>query len=352
MASQHRGAQRLDLETVAQVAGVDGPSAGPQSRFVAGPGRPSPGPRCECRLAQIGAPDSFEAAQGPLDRVRIESLRLGESAEALALARRIPPAEMKRLHGLRDLADLRGPMEILLPRETDAPATGPAAGSAEEMPDELPLVGVPARRFALPDRTRLFYFVADGDTLAEIATAVDVPAADIVSWNNLDPDARLQAKMVLQLFLRPDIDRTRIALVDASAVRAVEVGSEEFHALEVATRGKTRVLYVARAGDTLPKIARRYGLGAPDLARINRMSWNAELADGQRIVVYAPSSGPGRESAAGRASPPKSARTERAHAGAQGGQASQGRRGRGGPTGGQGCCKPIAARPARPAPRR
>ena len=302
----------MTLETVAQVTGVDVLTLRTLNpALLRDRIEPAPGPTLRVPAGTAASSRaSFEAAQGPADRVRIETLRLGESAEALALAKNVLPAEMKRLHGVRDLGELRGPMEVLLPLALEAgTASGvavPGAGAgtkAAEMAEELPLVAVPARHFDLPDRTRLFYFVAEGDVIDEIAAGAEVTPAEILAWNNLDPGARLQPKMVLQLFVRPDLDRTRIALVDAKAVRAVEVGTEQFHALEVAGRGKTRLVYDAHPGDTLPKIARRFGLGAPDLARINRISWNAELGAGQRIVVYAPSAGTargGRENAAGR----------------------------------------------------
>ena len=51
----------------------------------------------------------------------------------------------------------------------------------------------------------------------------------------------------------------------------------------------------AKAGDTLAKVGRRYGLTPGDLARINRFSYNTELHDGQRIVVYSPTGDAPRE---------------------------------------------------------
>ncbi len=246
---------------------------------------------------------AFEAARGPADRVRVETLRLGETLETIVDSKGFAMSELRRINGVRDLIEARGPLDVLVPAQ---PVAVPPSVDAVVEPT---LVAVPARRFDLPDRVRLFYFVVDGDTLDEVAEAAGVSSTEIVEWNNLDPHARLQGRMVLQLFVLPDHDRSRIALVDATRVRAVEVGSPEFHAAEVAGRGKTRVVHTARAGETMPKIARRYGLAVADLARINRMSWASELSDGQRLVVYAPSSasarGPGRETAAGRAAPLK-----------------------------------------------
>ena len=45
----------------------------------------------------------------------------------------------------------------------------------------------------------------------------------------------------------------------------------------------------------MAKVGRRYGLTPGDLARINRFSYNTELHEGQRIVVYSPVGEPPRE---------------------------------------------------------
>ncbi len=115
-----------------------------------------------------------------------------------------------------------------------------------------------------------------------------VRAEDLVEWNNLDPGAKLHPGMVLQVFVRKDFDPSGVMLLDPSRVRVVTLGSEEFLELETARRGKKRLMYTCKAGDTLTKLGRRYGLTPGDLARINRFSYNTELHDGDRIVVYSP----------------------------------------------------------------
>jgi peptidoglycan lytic transglycosylase D len=126
---------------------------------------------------------------------------------------------------------------------------------------------------------------------------------DLVEWNNVDPDAKLHPKLVLQIFVKKGFDRAGVALLDPARVRAVTLGSEEFLALEAARRGKTRLQYVARPGDTLAKIARRYGLQPGDLARINKLSYSSALEEGQRIYVYSPTPELPREIAVGRTVP-------------------------------------------------
>ena len=75
----------------------------------------------------------------------------------------------------------------------------------------------------------------------------------------------------------------------------------------------------AKAGDTLAKVGRRYGLTPGDLARINRFSYNTELHDGQRIVVYSPTGEPPREVAMGLTPEPRRPKgSRRVGAGRQG----------------------------------
>ena len=160
--------------------------------------------------------------------------------------------------------------------------------SSDLSADDTILVAVPDRAFAYQGRERVFYRTRDGDTLADIAAVFDVTPDNIVEWNNIDPEAKLQPKLIFQLFVREGFDRANVMLLDLDKVRVVTLGSEEFLELEAARRGKTRLFYSARASDTLAKIAKRYGLTPGDLARVNRLSATSELTEGQKVVVYSP----------------------------------------------------------------
>jgi LysM repeat protein len=206
--------------------------------------------------------------------------------------------ELKKLNGLKDTAEARPGATVVVP----ARAVAKAAPDADADDDEV-LVAVPERAFSYEGRERVFYRAREGDTLEEIAGVFGVGVDEVVEWNNIDPDAKLHPKLVLQLYVRKDFDRAGIALLDPAKVRAVTLGSDEFLALEAARRGKTRLQYEARAGDTLAKIARRYGLQPGDLARINRLSYSSELAAGQKIYVYSPTPELPREVAVGRTIP-------------------------------------------------
>jgi membrane-bound lytic murein transglycosylase D len=246
--------------------------------------------------------EGIEGARGAGDRLDTYVLRFGESLDDVAKARAVSVRDLRKLNGVKDAAELRGGATIVVPPRGTVDAA--AARPTDPLDDEI-LVAVPERTWQYKDRDRVFYRTRDGDTLEEVAAAFAVQLDDVVEWNNLDAEAKLHPRMVLQLFVSKSFDRANVALLDPAKLRVVTLGSEEFHALEAAHRGKTRLTYAARAGDTLAKIARRYGLAPADLARVNRLSYSSELSEGQRVVVYSPTPELPREVTEGRSGPHK-----------------------------------------------
>ena len=265
---------------------------------------PDRGP-CTVRIP-LGSSGLYAQAVAQLrksgERVETLVLRFGDTLESVAKARGVPLRELKRLNGVGDTADLRGGNTILVPARSGAPA--PASSGGDESDDTI-LVAVPDHTFGIPGSERVFYRTRDGDTLDEIADVFHVSVDNLVEWNNLDPEAKLQPKLVLQIFVGDGFDHANVALLDPDKLRVVTLGSQEFLDLEAARRGKTRLQYTARAGDTLAKIAKRYGLAPGDLARINRLSATNELGEGQKIVVYSPTPELPREITAARNATPK-----------------------------------------------
>ena len=247
-------------------------------------------------------------------------LRFGETLDDVARTRGVAVRELRRLNGVKDSAELRAGTAIVVPKgkgekgksdkSKDDDGTSEAAGKAAvAAEDDTVLVAVPDRSFSYDGRERVFYRARDGDSLEEIADAFGVRSDELVEWNNVDPGAKLHPRMVLQIFVRKDFDPAGVLLLDPSKVRVVTLGSEEFLELETARRGKKRLYYTAKAGDSLAKLGRRYGLTPGDLARINRFSYNTELHEGDRVVVYSPTGDTPHEHTMGMAG---KKRTERA----------------------------------------
>jgi membrane-bound lytic murein transglycosylase D len=240
------------------------------------------------------------------DKLETVVLRFGETLDDVARAHSCSVRELRRLNGVRETLELHGGTSIVVPRravavkekekEKDADREGGKSASGDPaVDDDTVLVAVPDRSFSYDGRERVFYRTRDGDGLDEVADVFGVRTEDLCEWNNLDPTAKLHPRMVLQIFVRKDFDPAGVLLLDPTKVRVVTCGSEEFLELETARRGKKRLFYTAKAGDTLAKLGRRYGLTPGDLARINRFSYNTELHDGDRIVVYSPTGDAPRE---------------------------------------------------------
>jgi membrane-bound lytic murein transglycosylase D len=147
---------------------------------------------------------------------------------------------------------------------------------------------VPSDVFVYPDRKRVFYRVLVGDTLNEIASALHVSPDELARWNGLDPAARLQDGMTLQAFVAPDANLSRVVVVPESDVRVVAVGSEEFFAALEHDKNFKRVLVLAKAGDTIESIGRRYDVGWRTMERINHQNRRHVLKSGETVVVYVP----------------------------------------------------------------
>ncbi len=285
--------------------------------------------------------EAFDRSRGAGDGLETVTLRFGETLDAVAKTRGTTVRELRRLNGVKDSSELRAGIAIVVPPRsakaggknaaalspTNADgtvATGSSAGTTPAVTiaatdgagtggalldeDDI-LVAVPDRVFNYEGRDRVFYRTRDGDTLDEIAEALGVRPDDLIEWNSLDATARLHPKMVLQIFVRKDFDPTQIVLLDPARVRVVTLGSREFLDLEAARRGKKRLVIEAKAGDTLPRIGRRYGLTIGDLARINRFSHNTELESGQKVVVYSPVGDGPREISQGLSPEPRRTRT-------------------------------------------
>ncbi|MDX2023343.1 MAG: transglycosylase SLT domain-containing protein [Deltaproteobacteria bacterium] len=255
---------------------------------------------------------NFHSTKTKADQLETVVLRFGESLDDLAKARGVPVRELRKINGLKDSRELVGGTPVLVPvvekvvakqdPKQDLLAEKIKEASAPPVVEPV-LVAVPEREFRYEGRERVFYQTKSVDTLEDIAAVFAVSPDNLTEWNNLDAEAKLQEGMVLQLFVPKDFDRGSVALLDPARLQVVTLGSEEFLALRAAQGGKTRLLYKAKAGDTLAKIARRYGLKPNDLARINRLSYNSNLQEGQDVVVYSPTPEMPREYAVGRTAP-------------------------------------------------
>lgn len=240
---------------------------------------------------------TFPQVRRDLDDVELYVLRHGERFEDVAATYGLSTRKLRELNGVEDATELRGGTTIVVPKG-DPQARAERRKKAEDdlyrssiapgEPGAPLIVPVPDKAQTVSGRRRVFYRVVAGDTLAEVAGALGVRAGELATWNQVDEDASLQPRMVLQAFVPTsfDADARHVALLDDSRLFLVTAGSAEHLDLVEGRQGRARKVVVAKAGDTLEELGKPHKLSKYDMARINRRSPSAALAAGEEVLVY------------------------------------------------------------------
>lgn len=110
--------------------------------------------------------------------------------------------------------------------------------------------------------TRVTHRVSRGDTLWALSRQYKVGVRDLARWNAMAPGDPLRPGHKLVIWL-------------ASADGAAHPGAKP-----------QRVRYTVKRGDSLSRIARRFGVTTRDLVRWNKLSRDKYLQPGQRLTLY------------------------------------------------------------------
>ncbi len=207
-------------------------------------------------------------------------VKFGETMEQIAAAHKVTTQRLMELNAIGANETVRGGAVLLIPKGGSAAATEEPTLGAEK-----PVVVVPSDVFVYPDRKRVFYRVLTGDTLRDIGVALGVSVDDIRMWNGIDPAARLQEGMTLQIFVPIDADLSKASVLSENGVRVITAGTDEFFAYWD-DKGRKRITLTAKAGETLEAIGKRYGATGPQMERINRRGAKETLKEGDPVVVY------------------------------------------------------------------
>lgn len=224
-----------------------------------------------------------KTAEPALERYTV---RFGESLEQIAQARGVTAAKLVELNAIAPGEVVRGGTVILVPRSSGTTAADPKVPTPAAT-KEKPVVVVPQDMFVYPDRRRVFYRVQVGDTVREVCTTFKITPDELRRWNEIDTSARLVEGMTLQVFAPADADLKSVVVMTGADVRTVVAGTDEFFT-HWDDKGRRRIVVTARAGDTLESIGKKHGVTTALMERINRRSRTDTLADGDRVVVWAP----------------------------------------------------------------
>lgn len=220
----------------------------------------------------------------------------GERLEDVATTFGISLSQLRKLNSITRESEIEGGTVLVVPRisaeareKNRAKARANLHASGPDQKEGEPLiVAVPDKDLQVPGKKRVLYRVVSGDTIKGVAHALHIKVAQLVGWNGLDEDGKLHPRMVLQAFVAPDFDadKANVALLDDTQCVIVTRGSDEHLDLAEQRTGRVRTEYVSKGDEKLESVAKRFGMGSHDLARINRISYNTVLAKGQKIIVY------------------------------------------------------------------
>ncbi len=218
--------------------------------------------------------------RGFAGRYRLHRMRWGETLGEVAAAYHTTERSLRRLNGIRSSLELR-PGVLLLVR----PGRGGSHRPRSKNSDRL-LAAVPMLATTPPGKKLVFYRTLHGDSISALARVFDVKPSQVVEWNLVTPRAKLPSGLVLRFYVRKNLDLSQVKTYGPGDVDMVEVDSPAFRRVSLRRRGLYRISYRVRRKQPLKRLARRFGMSAGSLARINRISRFSQLAPGQRIVLY------------------------------------------------------------------
>jgi len=220
----------------------------------------------------------------------------GERFEDVAMTFGTSIYALRKLNNVTSDSEVQGGMVLVVPRiaaelreKNRAKARAKLQSSGNDQKDGEPMiVAVPDKDAVVSGKKRVFYRVVAGDSLRSIAKVLGVSLADLAQWSSVEPDGKLHPKMILVAWVSPDFnaDKKRITLLDDQHVVVVTRGSPEHLDLAESRTGRVRTEYVAQGTEKLGDVAKKFGMGAYDLGRINRIVHNTVLKKGDKIIVY------------------------------------------------------------------
>ncbi len=115
--------------------------------------------------------------------------------------------------------------------------------------------------------TKIVYRIKKGDTLSQIAQGFGVESGDLRRWNGLPKGKHIYPGQELDVWIKPGFHKL------SSGSGGVE-------------KGKEKVIYVVRYGDTLWDIARGFGVEVRDICRWNGLHPRQTIYPGEKLQIY------------------------------------------------------------------
>jgi membrane-bound lytic murein transglycosylase D len=213
-------------------------------------------------LIPITHADTFLAALDTLEAQPVVTwdryvVQPGDTLSKIAQEFRTQVTALQQANGLQGSRIIAGE-SLLIPRAYNSATPVPTPNA----PVYLSSDATSGHAGVLPASPPARYEVRSGDSLWRIANRYKVSVANLAAWNEIDHDALLKPGQVLSLRADP-------ILAASDVIRPAE---RETH-------------YRVRAGDTLARIARQFGVTVADIANWNGISVEDLIHPGQQLLL-------------------------------------------------------------------
>ncbi len=207
----------------------------------------------------MDAPEPETVDPADLEGATEYTVKSGDALSKIASQFNVTTKQIMEWNDLKNSQIRVGQKLSLIPgedAETPEPDTAPeTASDPTPAPATTDEAGVSQKKHS----------VQVGETLGGIAAAYGVSVTDLSSWNDLDPDTKLQAGRVLTIYAE--------GAPKADSAPADEEPEAEFDA------------YLIQSGDSPLSIATKYGITPEELMRINGITDVNTLRVGQSLKV-------------------------------------------------------------------
>ncbi len=220
------------------------------------------------------------------------TLRFGETVDTLAADIGTPARVLRQINHLGSKDNLPYGADIAVPNGSKRNKT------AKKDEDDRPVALISPETFSFNQKKRIFYVTQKGDSVAAIAKAFRILPNQIAIWNDLDVWAKLRPNMFLQVFVDKDFSDDGIRYFAEDEVRPVVKGSQEHQDIIDAKRktnakaassakssDKRYVYHTVAKGDSVSKIAKKYGTSVETILKLNKMKASDPIRKGEKIIV-------------------------------------------------------------------
>lgn len=155
-------------------------------------------------------------------------------------------------------------------------------------------LGEPVKDLVIEGKTKIRYMLKTGDVLGIIAEKYDVRVADLMYWNNISNERRIQAGKKLDIFIDDDkvgdfadANETLEKKKDTSVNMVKQFQQQSTLAVFEELNARPKVEHIVKSGESPFTIAKHFdGVSPEEILQWNGISDARKIQIGQKLIIY------------------------------------------------------------------